>query len=197
MITDLTTASLYIPVILGTARPGRISEAPAKLVLDTLAHEGVKTELIDVAKLDLDWNASLPVDLNDPHASASAKEFFVKMGKADGIVIVAPEYNHGYPGVLKHAFDHLDQSVCAHKPVGICGVSNGAMGGVRMVEQLRLVCIDLLLIPVKAAVYFANADKTFSSNGDLLDQSYSKKVEKFVSEMVWHAQALKMARETK
>jgi NAD(P)H-dependent FMN reductase len=56
------------------------------------------------------------------------------------------EYNHSYPGELKMLLDMLF-SQYAHKPVGICGVSSGAWGGTRMVEQLRLVCLAFHLGP--------------------------------------------------
>lgn len=60
------------------------------------------------------------------------------MTRADGLVIVSPEYNHGYPGEMKLMLDQLYKEY-NRKPVGICGVSSGALGGARMVEQLRLI----------------------------------------------------------
>jgi NAD(P)H-dependent FMN reductase len=69
-----------------------------------------------------------------------------KAWHADGFIIVSPEYNHSYPGELKMLLDMLF-SQYAHKPVGICGVSSGAWGGTRMVEQLRLVCLAFHLGP--------------------------------------------------
>ena len=89
---------LYIPVILGTTRKGRMSAHAAALVLSELAKsEGVETELIDIAKMPL------PVD--DAGEAIKDAAFSAKMQRADGIVIVSPEYNHGYPGLLKHVLD--------------------------------------------------------------------------------------------
>src|SRR4051812_47314172 len=115
---------LFIPVILGTTRQGRRSEHAANLVFEqTKKRAGVETEFIDIRKL------ALPLDdageqIKDPKFSATVE-------RADGLILVVPEYNHGYPGMLKHALDtNLKEYV--HKAVGICGVSAGIMGGARV-----------------------------------------------------------------
>ena len=57
------------------------------------------------------------------------------MRRADGYIIVTPEYNHTYPGLLKHVLD-LNYKEYLHKAVGVCGVSAGPFGGVRAIEAL-------------------------------------------------------------
>ena len=71
---------------------------------------------------------------------------------ADGLIVVSPEYNHGYPGPLKEVLDSLYEEY-EHKPIGICG-AGGGLGGSRAVEQLRLVAIELKLVPIREALYF-------------------------------------------
>ena len=67
--------------------------------------------------------------------------------RADGLVIVAPEYNHGYPGILKHALDtNLKEYI--HKPVGLCGVSAGGFGGTRVIESLLPVMRELGMVTI-------------------------------------------------
>src|SRR6185436_10489420 len=86
---------LSIPVILGTNRKGRMSVHAARFVSQQLQQrEGVTTELIDIGKLEhqLDDNGQ---GTGDPRYSEC-------MARADAIVIVAPEYNHAMPGLLKH-----------------------------------------------------------------------------------------------
>ncbi len=87
--------SLYIPVILGTARIGRMSQHAAWLVTEELGKcTGVETDLIDIAKL--------PLPTNDAGEAIKQADFSAKMNKADALVVVSPEYNHGYSGLLKH-----------------------------------------------------------------------------------------------
>ena len=82
----------------------------------------------------------------------------------------------------------------AKKPVAICGVSAGMLGGVRMVEQLRLVMIEFHMVPIHNAVYFSSVKSLFDDNGVIKDQSYGLKVQKLLDELVWYAEALKKAR---
>lgn len=67
--------------------------------------------------------------------------------QADGIVIVTPEYNRGYPGLLKYVLDtNLKEYI--HKAVGICGVSAGGFGGARVIENLLPVLRELGLVTI-------------------------------------------------
>jgi NAD(P)H-dependent FMN reductase len=89
---------LYIPVILGTTRIGRMSAHVARLLTDEVSKQaGVETDLIDIA--------GLPLPTNDAGEAIKEGAFSSKMDRADGLVIVAPEYNHGYSGLLKHVLD--------------------------------------------------------------------------------------------
>src|SRR5262249_47644012 len=108
---------LYIPVILGTARIGRMSLHAARLVTQELSkNAGVETELIDIAKL--------PLPTNDAGEGIKDPGFSAQITKADAIVVVSPEYNHGYSGLLKHVLDSCLKEYI-HKAVGIVGVSAG------------------------------------------------------------------------
>src|SRR5690349_6749519 len=105
--------ALFLPVILGTTRKGRMSVHAARLIHQELSRQaGIETELIDIAGL------RLPVD--DAGARIKDPRFSGKIERADGLVIVSPEYNHGYSGLLKHVLDTcLEEYI--HKPVGIAG----------------------------------------------------------------------------
>ena len=93
-----TSRPLFIPVILGTARQGRQSEEAAKLVFDqTKMRAGIETELIDIRNLSMRLDDA-GEEMKDPVFSATVE-------RCDGLILVVPEYNHGYPGLLKHALD--------------------------------------------------------------------------------------------
>lgn len=178
---------MYMPVILGTAREGRESEKAAKFILGETIKAGLETELIDVR--DYRIRAT-----DRTEKSPEAKKQSEKITKADGLIIVSPEYNHGYPGELKMMLDSLYKQYF-NKPVGICGVSIGPVGGARMVEQLRLVCIELHMVPIREAIYFPLVQNIFDEKGNIKEPAYYERVKPFFSELIWYAKALKNARD--
>jgi len=178
---------MYIPIILGTAREGRQSEKAAKYMLAETLKYGLESEILDVR------DYRIPAT-DKTKTSAKAKKLSAKISKAEGLIVVAPEYNHGYPGELKMMMDMLYIEY-AHKPLGICGVSVGGLGGARMVEQLRQVGIEFHMVPIREAIYFSGIQDAFDENGNVKDSSYPDRIKKFLDELTWHAKALKTNKE--
>jgi NAD(P)H-dependent FMN reductase len=179
--------TLYIPVILGTTRRGRLSAHVAKLVTEELSkRSAVETELIDIA--------TVPLRTDDAGEAIKDSVFSSKMERADGLVIIAPEYNHGYPGLLKHVLDSCLKEYI-HKAVGIVGVSAGPFGGTRVIENLLPVMRELGLVTIFWDVNFSSVHKVFDSSGKLLDESYLRRIDKFLAELIWMSKTLRHGRE--
>src|SRR6185369_10520532 len=180
----MSNKPFFIPVILGTVRQGRASENVAKFVFEQVKRrEGVETELIDVRALNF------PADdageqIKDPQFSATCE-------RADGFVIVTPEYNHGYPGMLKHVLDsNLKEYI--HKAAGICGVSAGGFGGTRVIESLLPVLRELGLVTIFWDGNFSGAQKLFDPAGKILDEAtHAKRMDKFLGELIWMSKVLR------
>ncbi len=178
---------LFIPIILGTARQGRRSEHAARFIFEqTKKRADVETELIDVCKL--------PMRLDDAGEQMKDPTFSATIDRCDGLIIVTPEYNHGYPGLLKHALD-MNLKEYIHKAVGICGVSAGPFGGARVIEALLPVMRELGLVTIFEDVNFGTVQNIFDEQGRLLDQSYVRRVDKFLNELIWMARVLRDGRE--
>jgi NAD(P)H-dependent FMN reductase len=178
---------LFIPVILGTARQGRESEHAARFVFEqTRKRTGVESELIDVR--------TLPMRLDDAVEQMKDPAFSATLDRCDGLIIVTPDYNHGYPGLLKHALD-MNLKEYIHKAVGICGVSAGAFGGARVIEQLLPVMRELGLVTIFEDVNFGKIGTLFDEHGNLLDQNYVSRLDKFLNELIWMARVLRHGRE--
>jgi NAD(P)H-dependent FMN reductase len=111
-----------------------------------------------------------------------------------GLVIVSPEYNHGYPGLLKHVLDSCLKEYI-HKPVGIAGVSAGALGGARVIEHLLPVMRELGLVTIFTDMNFSKVRDLFDDAGQLRDESYLKRIDKFLKELIWMAKVLRHGRE--
>jgi NAD(P)H-dependent FMN reductase len=179
--------TLFIPVILGTPRQGRMSEYVAKFVVEEVAkREGIETQLIDIRKI--------PTPTTDAGESIKDPDFSAAMMLADALIIVAPEYNHGYPGLLKHVLDtNLKEYI--HKAVGICGVSAGPFGGTRVIQNLLPVMRELGLVTTFWDGNFSSVQKVFDESGKLLDEAYIRRLDKFLKELIWMAKVLRYGRE--
>jgi len=109
-------------------------------------------------------------------------------------VIVSPEYNHGYSGLLKHVLDSCLKEYI-HKAVGIVGVSAGPFGGSRVIQNLLPVMRELGLVTIFWDVNFSNVQGAFSPDGALKDASYIHRIDKFLKELIWMAKTLRHGRE--
>jgi len=112
----------------------------------------------------------------------------------DALVIVTPEYNHSFPGLLKHVLDSCLKEYI-HKAAGIVGVSAGPFGGVRAIQDFLPVIRELGLVNIFWDVNFGNVASVFDPSGKLLDQAFIKRADKFLDELVWMAKTLRHGRD--
>jgi len=180
---------LFLPVLLGTNRKGRNSEAVARwLATEMEKRPEVQTKLFDSGEF------ALPQDDYGQAIKDSFPEWRDAIIQADGLVIVAPEYNHGYPGALKSVMDILLQEYI-HKAVALVGVSAGPWGGTRVIEGLVMMVRELGLSVTFLDLNFPQVQKKFDDNGKLLDDAYHERVKGFLDELIWMSRTLKWGRE--
>src|SRR5262249_39955175 len=148
---------LFIPVVLGTVRRGRMSAHVATVMAAEVAKRpGVETELIDIARL--------PLRTDDAGEATKDAGFSATMNRADALVIVSPEYNHAYSGLLKHVRDSCLKEYI-HKAAGIVGVSAGPFGGARGIQDLLPVLRELGLLTIFWDVNFGDVQQAFADDG--------------------------------
>jgi NAD(P)H-dependent FMN reductase len=159
----------------------------ARLMFQELSKRpGVETELIDIA--------NLPLPTGDAGQAIKDPGYAAKMDRADGLVIVSPEYNHGYSGLLKHVLDSCLKEY-VHKAVGIAGVSAGPFGGARGIQGLLPVMRELGLVTIFWDVNFTNVQQLFDAEGNLVDKSFYGRIDKFLKELIWMSKTLRYGRE--
>lgn len=188
---------MNIPVILGSVREGRRSEAPAKYILEKIQAAGHQTQLVDFKAMPLPfYNApSVPVVyFKTQYPDANAQKWSEIARAADAFIIVSPEYNHGYSAVLKNALDwgFLEFS---KKPFGLVGISDGSVAGARMIEQIRTVIENFGAVAMRETVMIGPVQDYFDDSGKLLKPELDKKIEGLLKSVSWWAEALKPARE--
>lgn len=129
----MSSEKLFLPLLLGTPRKARESENVAKWVLARMqGREEIETQFFDVRDFEL------PRDHYGNEIGEQFPEWRDAIIQADGLVIVTPEYNHGYPGALKSVLDLLLKEYI-HKAVAFVGVSAGPWG---WYPRRRSMCAD-------------------------------------------------------
>lgn len=195
-----TQTPLNIKVIIGSTRQQRFSEKPANWIYEEAKKkEGVNAELLDLRDYPMPFfdEPASPSMAQGKHANEVVEKWAQKIKEADAYIIVTPEYNHGYSAVLKNAMDYLYHE-WNRKPVGF--VSYGSASGARSVEQLRMVAVELQMVPIRSAIHIPvemlmKVWMEKVSIEKLLPQ-LKDRVDTFLTDLIWWANALKNARET-
>ena len=179
---------LLLPVILGTNRKQRNSVHPARWLVGQMEKRSeIETRLFDVSEF------AMPHDDYGQGLKDRFPEWRDTIIKADGLVIVAPEYNHGYPGSLKAVLDLLLKEYI-HKAVGLVGVSAGPWGGTRVIEAMVPMVRELGLAVTFTDLHFPTVRKSFDADGKLLDLGSEKRAADFLDELIWMGRVLKWGR---
>jgi NAD(P)H-dependent FMN reductase len=181
-------SELFLPVLLGTNRKLRKSVFAARwLVGQMQKRPEIETRLFDVAEF------ALPQDDYGQEIKQQFPEWRDAIIRADGLVIVAPEYNHGYPGTLKSVLDLLLKEYI-HKAVAFVGVSAQGWGGTRVIEAMVPMVRELGLAVTFTDLNFPNIEKVFDAQGKLVDPAFEKRAADFLDELVWMSRVLKWGR---
>jgi NAD(P)H-dependent FMN reductase len=142
----------HLDIILGSSRQGRFADQVSGWVSSRVSERtDVSFEVVDLREHPLPFlDQPPPAYTGRSYPNAHSAELGRILDRADGFLILTPEYNHGYPAVLKNAMDHTFVE-WNRKPVAFVGWGN--VGGARAIEQLRLVAVELELAPLRHAVH--------------------------------------------
>lgn len=177
---------IRIGLIYGSARKGRFCDTVAGWAGEQIAADG--KFIIDV----IDPLIDLP-QAADQATTRVGMTLWQRVAAAEAFIVVTPEYNHGYPAPLKSLIDSVGAEWQA-KPVAFVSYG-GISGGLRAVEQLRLVFAELHTVTIRDAVSFAGAWEQFDSAGKLLEpERAGRSMATLLARLHWWALALRNAR---
>jgi NAD(P)H-dependent FMN reductase len=188
-----------ILLIIGSTRPNRFADKPVAWILDRLKdRDDFELKILDLRDhpLPMYESAVSPARSRRDYPTEAIARLGGEIDWADGFIIVSSEYNHGYPAVLKNALDSVFVEF-NRKPVTF--VSYGSVGGGRVVEQLRMVAVELEMAPLRHAVHIlpdlmrpAMMADSFSPE---MFASLDERLELVVTDLLWWTHALMTARE--
>lgn len=184
-----------ILVILGTTREGRRGIKVANWAMDILSKRtDANFEFVDLR----DWNLPFydfptsPSTERGLYHNKLQKKWSEKIDSADGFLMITPEYNHGYSAVLKNAIDYTWYE-WNHKPITFISYGS-AGGGLRAVEQLRQVAIELEMVPIRQQILISGIRSAFDDNGEIKDKSYDHRLDDTAKYLVLWTNNLKKIR---
>lgn len=179
---------IRVALLMGSDREGRFCDVVARWAIDQINRRSEFTlDVIDPLE------AALPTRI-ERQPSAEVQAYRERIGRADAFVLIVPEYNRGYPAALKSMIDHAKEEWYA-KPIAM--VSYGGMaGGLRSVEQLRLVFSELHAVTLRDTVSFHVAWKQFDRHGRPIHaEAVQAAMTTLLDRLKWWADALTKARE--
>lgn len=178
----------HIVIISSSVRIDRKSHWVAKYILDQILKDKKETvEILDLKEYDFPiFDERLKFQKNP---SKKVIEFANKIDNAQGVIIVSPEYNGGYPASLKNAIDLLGEE-WKHKPVAISTVSSGSFGGSECLISLQFSLWKLHAITVPARFPVPKVEKNYNEKGEaLFPEDSEKRFKGFINELRWGMEA--------
>ena len=180
----------HIVIISASVRSGRHSHRVALYFNKFLEEQKLATSEV------LDLNAyNFPV-FNErlkyqPSPSKEVLDFAGKIKAADGVIIVTPEYNGGYPASIKNVVDLLYDE-WRRKPIAISTVSDGVFGGTQVITSLQFSLWKIRSWTVPAMFPVPKVEGSFDENGNPTDKAGTdKRATGFVNELLWCIEAKK------
>jgi len=189
---------LKIGLIVGSTRPNRFADVPARWLLDgAAARHDLSIELLDLRDAALPFfdEPHIPAHHGGAYTQPRAEAWRHRIGALDGFIATVAEYNHGPTGALKNAFDSAFFE-WQRKPIGFVGY--GGVGGARAIEQLRTIAVELHMAPVKHEVNIGVEPflGVVQQGRSLADYDFlNRSREALFDDLVWWGSALKTARE--
>lgn len=185
-----------IGIILSTTRETRFADRPAQWVLEIAKTRGdADYEIVDLRDYPIPFFDAVGSPRFVPQTNEVALKWARKVSELDGYIFVTAEYNRSISGVLKNALDHIYDEP-ARKPAAFVGY--GAVGAARAVEQLRLMAVELSMVPMKAGVHINMEPLLGMLRGgkDFADYDYlAPTVTAMLDELAWYTRTLKAGRD--
>lgn len=172
-----------VGIIIGSVRPNRRSKQVADWLKTRLQMgSNIQYDLIDLKKVDLPMMDEPHIPVTGIYTREKTRKWSEQIQQYDGFVFVFPQYNWGYPAVIKNAIDFLGKE-WQGKPVSL--VTFGGHGGTQAQIAMRLVVSGLKMkqLPVDLQIKLmpddsiAEADRilqTYNQQADLLQEAFDE-----------------------
>ncbi len=179
---------IHLSIISSSVRVGRKSHNVSLYFQNYLNENNLASvEIIDLKEYNFPiFDGTIKTMI---HPSEGILDYAKRIKASDGIIIVTPEYNGGYPASLKNAVDLLYDE-WKHMPIGIATVSAGPFGGSQAMLAIQSVLWKMKAWTIPAMFSVPNVEKAYDANGNALDKAASDLLAKdFIKELLWCIEA--------
>lgn len=192
-------SKLKIAIVIGSTRPTRFGDLPAKWILNKANERAeIDAEIVDVRDFDLPLFDEIASNAWMPSANQNAVKWQNKISEFDGYIFITAEYNRSVTGALKNA---LDQAYINWNKKVFSAVGYGTVGGARAVEHLRNIGVELQMVPTRSAVHIGGADFAAVHPGfggtkgiSEIEGSIGNSAKDMLDQIIWWGNATKAAR---
>jgi NAD(P)H-dependent FMN reductase len=183
-----------IALIVGSVRRDRQGIKVARWMEEKLKDRNHIVFFIDPVELNLPLLDRMYKEM--PNPPENLRDLWNKIKDAEGYLPVTPEYNHSTSAAMKNTLDYFLEEY-NFKPSAIVSYSPGGFGGINAAQQMRLIFAELGAASIPSSFPISRVHEIFDENGKLIDETYEKRVKRFLDEFEWYIDALKNQRATK
>ncbi len=180
-------------------RPRRLGLRVAKALTAQLRSDTNDVTLVDPLEIALETPFKPHFSYARGEAPRPLEECAEAIEKADGYVMVSPEYNHAMSPALANLLNHFGSSLFSYKPSVIATYSAGQWGGTRAAINMRTFLAELGCLPVSAMVHVPRAHEVFDEEGGYADgvdgSAWASYINRALSQLEWWATAAAYGRE--
>jgi NAD(P)H-dependent FMN reductase len=188
-----------IAIIVSSTRPTRFADIPTAWIKALAeARDDMDAEVVDLRDYPMPFFAEVASNAYVPTQDPVALKWQKKLAEFDGYIFVVAEYNRSVTGALKNALDQASVE-WVRKPFG--AVAYGSMGGTSAVAHLRMIGVELHMVPVRNSVHIGGGDfwkvhPGFGGSGNLADieGAIGPSAKAMLDDVVWWANATKAAK---
>jgi NAD(P)H-dependent FMN reductase len=184
---------LRIAAFYGSVRSDRQGIRAARFIVNECKKRGHDVALIDPLEYRLPLLDKMYKEYTPGTAPDTLERMAAIVSVADAYIVVSGEYNHGVPPALSNLLDHfLEQYFW--KPSAIVCYSAGAFGGVRAAMALRMMLAELGMSSIPSLLPVPRIRQAFDEEGRPSDPAWDKRAAKFLGELEWYGEAMRVAR---
>ena len=173
----------HISILSASVRTGRNSHRVALYFKNYITENNIATvEILDLMEYNFPlFEERLKLQKNP---STKTLEFAEKIKASDGIIIVTPEYNGGYPASLKNVIDLLLEE-WLYKPIAIATASAGPFAGLQSIISLQFTLWKMKAWTITEMFAVPKVQEAYDETGKAIDEEGSdKRAATFIKELM-------------